>query len=81
MAIGKCSDEKDISPADVRVSFGGFEVYPRQLDEQDLEKLADLMRSDIVPIEVALGTGDATATVWGCDLSAEYVHINADYTT
>jgi glutamate N-acetyltransferase / amino-acid N-acetyltransferase len=81
MAIGKCADEKDIVPAAVRVSFGGFEVYPRQLDEQDLEKLADLMRSDVVPIEVALGTGDAAATVWGCDLSAEYVHINADYTT
>jgi glutamate N-acetyltransferase / amino-acid N-acetyltransferase len=81
MAIGKCSDEKDIVPADVRVSFGGFEVYPRRLDEQDLEKLADLMRSDVVPIEVALGTGDAAATVWGCDLSSEYVHINADYTT
>ncbi|HXW79247.1 MAG TPA: bifunctional glutamate N-acetyltransferase/amino-acid acetyltransferase ArgJ [Acidimicrobiales bacterium] len=81
MAIGKCSDEKDIVPTAVRVSFGGFEVYPRQLDEQDLEKLADLMRSDVVPIEVALGTGEAAATVWGCDLSAEYVHINADYTT
>ena len=81
MAIGKCSDEKDIIPAAVRVSFGGFEVYPRQMDEQDLEKLTDIMRSDVVPIEITLGTGAASATVWGCDLSADYVHINADYTT
>ena len=81
MAIGKCSEDTDISSEAVRVSFGGFEVYPRQLDAQDLDKLAELMRSDLVPIEVSLGTGDASATVWGCDLSAEYVHINADYTT
>jgi glutamate N-acetyltransferase/amino-acid N-acetyltransferase len=30
---------------------------------------------------VSLNTGDADATVWGCDLSADYVRINADYTT
>jgi glutamate N-acetyltransferase / amino-acid N-acetyltransferase len=51
------------------------------MDEQDLEKLTDIMRSDVVPIEITLGTGEAGATVWGCDLSADYVHINADYTT
>jgi glutamate N-acetyltransferase/amino-acid N-acetyltransferase len=39
------------------------------------------MRSDLVEIDIALGTGAATATVWGCDLTAEYVRINADYTT
>jgi len=30
---------------------------------------------------VHLGAGDATSTVWTCDLSAEYVKINADYRT
>ena len=39
------------------------------------------MRSDMVHIDIDLGIGEAAATVWGCDLSAEYVHINADYTT
>jgi glutamate N-acetyltransferase/amino-acid N-acetyltransferase len=34
-----------------------------------------------VLIEVALGVGTATATAWGCDLTAEYVSINADYHT
>ena len=32
-------------------------------------------------IHVSLGTGDADATVWGCDLTDGYVRINADYTT
>ena len=31
---------------------------------------------------VDLGTdGTGTATIWTCDFSAEYVHINADYRT
>ena len=81
MAIGKCSEDTDIVPEAVRVSFGGFEVYPRPLDEQGLEDLAGLMRAELVEIDVDLGTGQAAATVWGCDLTAEYVRINADYTT
>jgi len=43
--------------------------------------LSDAMRSDEVVIDVHLGAGDAAATGWGCDLTAEYVHINADYHT
>ena len=81
MAIGKCSDDTDINPDAVRVCFGDLEVYPRPLGTEDLERLSGIMRSDMVHIDIALGVGEATATVWGCDLSAEYVRINADYTT
>lgn len=81
MAIGKCSDETDIKPASVTVEFAGREVYPHLLDDAGLEQLASSMRGDMVDIGVRLGTGEAGATVWGCDLSAGYVHINADYTT
>ena len=42
---------------------------------------SDVMAADHVEIEVELGTGAAEATVYGCDLSAGYVRINADYTT
>jgi glutamate N-acetyltransferase/amino-acid N-acetyltransferase len=81
MAIGKCSQDVDINPETVGVSFGGFEVYPRRLDEAGIAELGTRMRADMVEIDIVLGTGAAAATVWGCDLSAEYVHINADYTT
>jgi glutamate N-acetyltransferase/amino-acid N-acetyltransferase len=30
-------------------------------------------------VRVVLARGDATATVWTCDLSHDYVSINADY--
>ncbi|MGC8627779.1 MAG: bifunctional glutamate N-acetyltransferase/amino-acid acetyltransferase ArgJ [Acidimicrobiales bacterium] len=81
MAIGKCSEDTDIRQDVVRVSFGGREVYPCVPDDEGLAAVAELMKGPEVGINVALGTGSATATVWGCDLSAEYVRINADYTT
>jgi glutamate N-acetyltransferase/amino-acid N-acetyltransferase len=34
-----------------------------------------------IVIGLDLGMGDATATAWGCDLSLEYVRINAHYRT
>ena len=82
MAIGKCSDDTDINPEAVRVVFRRPRGLPAAADgAEDLERLSGIMRSDMVHIDIALGVGEATATVWGCDLSAEYVRINADYTT
>jgi glutamate N-acetyltransferase / amino-acid N-acetyltransferase len=34
-----------------------------------------------VHIQVDLGMGRAAAVAWGCDLTEEYVKINAEYTT
>ena len=52
-----------------------------QPDDAGLARLAAIMAGDHVDIEIDLGTGAAEATVYGCDLSADYVRINADYTT
>ncbi|HEX6393699.1 MAG TPA: bifunctional glutamate N-acetyltransferase/amino-acid acetyltransferase ArgJ [Acidimicrobiales bacterium] len=81
MAIGKCQDETDIDPEGVVIRFGGMETYPRRPDVAGLDRLAQIMSADHVEIEIELNTGEAEATVYGCDLSAEYVRINADYTT
>ena len=81
MAIGKCSDDTDIDQEAVVIRFGTDEVYPRRLDDADLAALSTYMKGTDVLIHVSLGTGDADATVWGCDLSDEYVRFNADYTT
>ncbi len=80
MAVGKAPDE-DIDPDRVVIRFGTAEVYPRLLDAASLEALSKLLAADEVGIHVSLGTGTAQAKVWGCDLSAEYVRINAEYTT
>ncbi len=81
MAIGKCSDDTDIDQDVVVIRFGDTEVYPRLLDDDALAALSSYMRSPDVRIHVSLKTGNADATVWGCDLSDDYVRFNADYTT
>ena len=36
---------------------------------------------DTVAVGLRVGTGSGRGTAWGCDLSDQYVRINADYTT
>ena len=40
---------------------------------------ARVMKQDEISIRIDLARGDATATVWTCDFSYDYVRINADY--
>lgn len=42
---------------------------------------ARIMQQDEITVRVVLGRGAAAATVWTCDLSHEYVRINAEYRT
>ena len=44
--------------------------------EEDAKRV---MKQSEITVRVVLGRGDATETVWTCDLSHEYVTINADY--
>jgi glutamate N-acetyltransferase/amino-acid N-acetyltransferase len=81
MAVGKCSQYTDIDQDKVIIRFGDQEVYPVAVDETGLKQLSEYMRGDEVRIHVSLQTGQATSTVWGCDLTDGYVRINADYTT
>lgn len=90
MAIGKCQDDTDIDPERVRIVFGDLETYPAFPGDAELERLTEIMRADEVTIAVDLGVegggveggvADGACTVYGCDLSREYISINADYTT
>ena len=38
-----------------------------------------VMKQSEITVRVVLGRGEATDTVWTCDLSYDYVKINADY--
>jgi glutamate N-acetyltransferase / amino-acid N-acetyltransferase len=42
---------------------------------------AEYLKGKDISVSVDLGAGQASSTVWTCDLSAEYVRINADYRT
>jgi len=43
--------------------------------------LAAIMKSAEISIQIDLGVGAESATAWGCDLTDDYVRINAQYTT
>ncbi|MFM9136980.1 MAG: bifunctional glutamate N-acetyltransferase/amino-acid acetyltransferase ArgJ, partial [Actinomycetota bacterium] len=73
MAVGKCSQYTDIDQEKVVIRFGSQEVYPSTVDGGGLARLAEYMKGDDVLIHVSLKTGDADATVWGCDLTDGYV--------
>ena len=74
-----------IDPMRVRLWFGEGDAV--QLLERGLPidfeaaRASALLREDPAIVHLDLGLGDASAVVWTCDLSAEYVRINADYTT
>lgn len=78
MALGKCGvpfDQRDVSIdiMDIPVCRDGLTV---PFDED--EALRRFEASEII-ITADLGAGDGSATVWTCDLTHEYVHINGDY--
>ena len=52
----------------------------RPYDEAAPEAASYLKNTDVV-VSVDLGVGNGSSTVWTCDLSAEYVRINAEYRT
>ncbi|MFN5861629.1 MAG: bifunctional ornithine acetyltransferase/N-acetylglutamate synthase, partial [Pseudanabaena sp.] len=41
----------------------------------------EYLKNETVIINVGVGDGDGSGTAWGCDLSYDYVKINAEYTT
>ncbi|GAA6194762.1 bifunctional glutamate N-acetyltransferase/amino-acid acetyltransferase ArgJ [Pseudophaeobacter arcticus] len=79
MAIGKSGADADrdllsISFGDVLVAEKGW-VSPNYREEDG----AAQMTRDEITIKVDLGLGDGTCTVWTCDLTHQYITINADY--
>ncbi|HEX9336866.1 MAG TPA: bifunctional glutamate N-acetyltransferase/amino-acid acetyltransferase ArgJ [Pseudonocardiaceae bacterium] len=81
MAIGKCEDDLDIDQDRVRIGFADFEVYPGQPDAATTARLIDHLAGSEVLITADLGIANGEFTVYGCDLTNGYVHINSAYTT
>ncbi len=79
MAVGKAGEPADrdrlaIWFGDVRVAVDGARDPAYSEAEASLS-----MRQEIIRIRVDLGLGDGAWTVYGCDLTKEYVAINGDY--
>ena len=80
-AAGRAGVRFDVSQATVHV--GGILLFEHGLPHDDAApQAAEYLKGATIDIEVRLGTGGgARATIYGCDLSAEYVRINGEYRT
>lgn len=71
-----------VEPNAIKVSIGQYPVFenglPCPIVEEDVKEYLEL---ETVKILVELNQGDYSATAWGCDLTYDYVKINASYRT
>jgi len=80
-ASGRAGVPFDVNRETVRV--GGVLLFENGLPHDEAApRAAEHMEGSEIDIHVHLGTGGgASATIWTCDLSAEYVRINGEYRT
>lgn len=80
-AAGRSGVPFELSRAAVRI--GGIVLFENgQPHDSNAPKAAAHLSGNEIDIELDLGTGGREqATIWTCDLSAEYVKINSDYRT
>jgi glutamate N-acetyltransferase/amino-acid N-acetyltransferase len=72
----------DLALDRLTVAVAGLTVFTMGAGmEVDLEQVRRAFEQREIEITADLGLGDGRAEAWGCDLSPEYVRINADYTT
>lgn len=79
VALGRSGAQFD--PARARIDVQGVTVYDGSPQHFDAAGATELLRQEEVLIRVDLNAGSGSGNAWGCDLTAEYVRINADYTT
>ena len=65
-----------------KVTIGSIVLFEdgRPYDDR-APQAAEYLKATDITVGVNLGAGTAASTMWTCDLSAEYVKINADYRT
>lgn len=71
-----------MDPQNVAVSLCGTQIYGSGSGLPfDHKALVEAMSAADIPISIDLASGTARAEVFTCDLSYDYVRINAEYTT
>jgi glutamate N-acetyltransferase/amino-acid N-acetyltransferase len=66
----------------LHLSVGGLVVFERGSGvDVDLAAVRHAFEQPEIEIVATLGLANGRAEAWGCDLSEEYVRINAEYTT
>ena len=72
----------DVSVDDIDIWIEGIPVMQASSPVAfDTEETSDAMAGELLTLTIDLHDGDAEAQAWGCDLSYDYVKINALYRT
>ncbi len=81
MAVGKAGEAADRDLLNIWI--GGHQVTKNgaRTPEYNEADLAEYMRSDTITIKIDIGLGRGQADIWTCDLTHDYITINADYRT
>ena len=79
MAIGKSGE--NIHASKIQIKFGDYLVAEQGRAAKDYNEndIKEYMKWDSISIEVNLNLGNASFTVYTCDLTHNYIEINADY--
>ena len=79
MAVGKSGEAADRDKLSIRI--GGVDVAKNGMAVRGYDEtpVAKHMKGSNIDIEVDVGVGKSSAVVWTCDLTYEYIRINADY--
>lgn len=70
-----------LDPDRMRICIGDVTVFDGSPLAFDEGRARGILRGATVPLVLDLRGGTGSGTAWGCDLSAEYVAINSEYTT
>ncbi|MEX2248675.1 MAG: bifunctional glutamate N-acetyltransferase/amino-acid acetyltransferase ArgJ [Parvibaculum sp.] len=79
MAVGKSGEAADRDRLAIRI--GGVDVAKNGMAVRGYDEapVAKHMKGQEIDIEVDVGVGKSSAVVWTCDLTYDYIRINADY--
>ncbi|MEH7439452.1 bifunctional ornithine acetyltransferase/N-acetylglutamate synthase [Neobacillus drentensis] len=71
-----------VEPNAIKVAIGPYTVFENGLPSMFVEEeVKEYLQLDVIKIHVELNQGEFSATAWGCDLTYDYVKINASYRT
>ncbi len=79
MAVGKAGEPADRDK--LSIGFGGHWAARdgQPVADYDEAPVAEHLKGQDITVEVDLGIGSGSSTVWTCDLTHGYISINADY--
>lgn len=79
MAIGKT--DAQIFPEKISLNFGKYLILDKgnKFITKNVSKINKYLKKSEIKITISLGIGGGKSKMWTCDLTKDYISINADY--